>query len=64
MSDLSIIDSRVNYTSLFYITTVEMSRISLKNTTFTYFGKMVETQFDINTIRPNDKDFSGLKLTF
>lgn len=41
--DLSIVDSRVNYTSLFYITTIEMSKISLQNTTFTYFGKLVET---------------------
>lgn len=47
VSGFSMINSRVNYTTLFHITTIDMSKVYVYNTTFTYFGKMVETQFDI-----------------
>ncbi|CAD8089599.1 unnamed protein product [Paramecium primaurelia] len=64
ISGFEMTNSRVNYTSLFYITTIDINRVYVYNTTFTYFGKIFETQFDIITIRANDPEFSGLKLKF
>ncbi|CAD8199978.1 unnamed protein product [Paramecium pentaurelia] len=64
INGFSMINSRVNYTTLFHITTIDMSKVYLYNTTFTYFGKMVQTQFDIFTIKPNDVEYSGMSLSF
>ncbi|CAD8198753.1 unnamed protein product [Paramecium octaurelia] len=64
ISGFEMTNSRVNYTSLFYITTIDISGVYVYNTTFTYFGKIFETQFDIMTIRPNDPEYSGVKLKF
>ena len=43
INGFSMINSRVNYTTLFHITTIDMSKVYVYNTTFTYFGKIVET---------------------
>ncbi|CAD8202516.1 unnamed protein product [Paramecium octaurelia] len=64
INGFTMVNSRVNYTTLFHITTIDMSRAYLYNTTFTYFGKMVQTQFDIFTIKPNDVMYSGMALSF
>ncbi|CAD8104832.1 unnamed protein product [Paramecium sonneborni] len=64
VSGFEMTNSRVNYTTLFYITTIDVSKVYVYNTTFTYFGKIFETQFDIMTCRANDVEFSGLKLKF
>ncbi|CAD8119529.1 unnamed protein product [Paramecium sonneborni] len=64
VSGFEMTNSRVNYTTLFYITTIDISQVYVYNTTFTYFGKIFETQFDIMTIKPYDIEFSGLKLQF
>ncbi|CAD8095274.1 unnamed protein product [Paramecium sonneborni] len=64
VNDFQIYDSKVNYTSLFKITTIELSDVYMKNTKFTYKGRLIQTQYELNTIRVGDAEFSGLKLQF
>ncbi|CAK88462.1 unnamed protein product (macronuclear) [Paramecium tetraurelia] len=57
-------DSKVNSTVLFHITTIELSDAYLQNTKFTFKGRLIQTQYELKTIRINDPEFSGLKLQF
>ncbi|CAK90140.1 unnamed protein product (macronuclear) [Paramecium tetraurelia] len=57
-------DSKVNSTALFHITTIELSAVYLHNTLFNNSGRLIQTQYQLKTIKLNDPNFSGLKMQF
>ncbi|CAD8178109.1 unnamed protein product [Paramecium octaurelia] len=57
-------DSKVNSTALFHITTIELSAVYLHKTLFNNSGRLIQTQYELKTIKLNDPDFSGLKMQF
>ncbi|CAD8097272.1 unnamed protein product [Paramecium sonneborni] len=64
VNNFQMYDSKINYTALFHITTIELSDVYLKNISFTNNGRLIQTKYELKTIRVGNPQFSGLKLFF
>ncbi|CAD8210428.1 unnamed protein product [Paramecium pentaurelia] len=64
VNNFQMYNSQVNSTALFHVTTLELSSVYLHNTSFTYKGRLMQTKYELKTIRLNDPELSGLKLQF